>query len=554
MAYDRSYKSAAGKPRGVFANSGASSGSARNAEEAARACAAAFGAHKAAGANAASRNGGASTRESASRALSVSAAMQLAKGALEGVTVRLVGEISELSNKPGYKAVYFTVKDESASLPCMMWNNRFRAAGVQVTVGQLVELTGRFTLYAAKGRMNFDVFSLAPVGEGQLRLQVANLARKLSAEGLADPARKLPLPAYPLTLGLVTSPRGDAVHDVLRTLRRRFPVARVLFSGVAVEGPQAPAGIVEGMRAVVHAGAEVVLVVRGGGSYEDLMPFNDEFLARMIVKCPVPVVTGIGHEPDTSIADMVADVRASTPTAAAEAVSPARENLDALFGARRGSLDTCVRRVIEGSAAQVGRIASRPVFCDPNALLAPSAQGVDLYADRLSRALPASLDRDRAQVDRLRERLGSALPNALTLDAAAVQRQRERLTHALSQVVDAPTAQTQRARERLMRVMPQACERARVSLDHEQRRLLASGCQLLEPFRRQAGLSAAQLDALSPLAVLGRGYSIARDGDGGVVKSIEQAQAGQKLDVTVSDGVIECSVSGVRRAGADDIA
>ena len=105
-----------------------------------------------------------------------------------------------------------------------------------------------------------------------------------------------------------------------------------------------------------------------------------------------------------------------------------------------------------------------------------------------------------------------------------------------------------------MRVMPLACERARVSLDHEQRRLLASGCQLLEPFRRQAGLSAAQLDALSPLAVLGRGYSIARDGDGGVVKSIEQAQSGQKLDVTVSDGVIECSVSGVRRAGADDIA
>lgn len=549
MAYDRSYNGAAGGPRGVFADSGASAGPARNAEEAARACAAAFGAHKAAGANAASRNG-----EAASRAMSVSAAMQLAKGALEGVTVRLVGEISELSNKPGYKAVYFTVKDKSASLPCMMWNNRFRAAGVQVAVGQLVELTGRFTLYAAKGRMNFDVFSLAPVGEGQLRLQVANLARKLSAEGLADPARKLPLPAYPLTIGLVTSPRGDAVHDVLRTLRRRFPVARVLFSGVAVEGPQAPAGIVEGMRAVVHAGAEVVLVVRGGGSYEDLMPFNDEFLARMIVKCPVPVVTGIGHEPDTSIADMVADLRASTPTAAAEAVSPARENLEALFDARRSSLDACVQRALEGSAAQVGRFAGRPVFCDPNALLAASSQGVDLCADRLARALPASLDRDRAQADRLRERLSSALPNALTLDAAAVRRQRERLTQALSQVLDPPTSQTQRARERLVHVIPQACERTRMSLDHEQRRLRSAGCQLLEPFRRQAGLSAAQLDALSPLAVLGRGYSIARDGDGSVVKSVEQAKTGQPLDVTVSDGVIGCCVSGVRRAGVDDIA
>ena len=548
MVYGRSYNGAAGGSRGAFASSGGSGAPARNAEEAARACAAAFGARKAAGSNISSRSEGAASDASASRAMSVSAAMQLAKGALEGVTVRLVGEISELSNKPGYKAVYFTVKDKSASLPCMMWNNRFRAAGVQVAVGQLVELTGRFTLYAAKGRMNFDVFSLAPVGEGQLRLQVANLARKLSAEGLADPARKLPLPAYPLIIGLVTSPRGDAVHDVLRTLRRRFPVARVLFSGVAVEGPQAPAGIVEGMRAVVHAGAEVVLVVRGGGSYEDLMPFNDEFLARMIVKCPVPVVTGIGHEPDTSIADMVADVRASTPTAAAEAVSPARENLDALFRARQGSLDTCVLRALESCSAQVWRIASRPVFCDSSALLAASAQGVDLYADRLARALPASLDRDRAQVDRLRERLGAALPNALTSDAAAVQRQSERLTRALSQVVAMPASQTQRARERLLRAMPQACERERAALDNEQRRLRAAGRQLLEPFRRQAGLSAAQLDALSPLAVLGRGYSIARDSGGGVVKSVEQAQAGQKLDVTVSDGVIECDVSGVRRA------
>ena len=174
-----------------------------------------------------------------------------------------------------------------------------------------------------------------------------------------------------------------------------------------------------------------------------------------------------------------------------------------------------------------------------------------MFADRLARALPASLDRDRAQVDRLRERLGAALPNALTADATAVQRQRERLTRALSQVVVTPAAQTQRAHERLLRALPQACGQQRAVLDNEQRRLLASGRLLLEPFRRQAGLSAAQLDALSPLAVLGRGYSIARDGDGGVVKSVGQARAGQALDVTVSDGVIECSVSGVRRADED---
>ena len=166
------------------------------------------------------------TEEEAAPALSVSAAMGLAKNALEEVVVRLVGEVSEVNDKPGYKAVYFTVKDEKASLPCMMWMNRYQASGVALSVGALVELTGRFSLYAAKGRMNFDVFSVSLAGEGQLRLQVANLARELEAMGLMDPARKRPLPAYPETIGLVTSPRGAAVHDVLRTLRRRYPLAR----------------------------------------------------------------------------------------------------------------------------------------------------------------------------------------------------------------------------------------------------------------------------------------------------------------------------------------
>ena len=130
-------------------------------------------------------------------ALSVSAAMALAKGALEGVTVRLVGEVSEVSAKPGYKAVYFTVKDTAASLPCMMWNNRYQASGVTLRVGALVELTGRFTLYAAKGRMNFDVFSVALAGEGNLRMQVADRARRLAAEGLTDAARKRAVPEFP---------------------------------------------------------------------------------------------------------------------------------------------------------------------------------------------------------------------------------------------------------------------------------------------------------------------------------------------------------------------
>lgn len=423
-------------------------------------------------------------------ALSVSGAMALAKGALEGVTVRLVGEVSEVSNKPGYKAVYFTVKDQRAALPCMMWNNRFQASGVRLAVGQLVELTGRFTLYAPKGRMNFDVFSIALAGEGNLRMQVANLARKLEAEGLMAPARKRPVPAYPALVGLVTSPRGAAVHDVLRTLRRRFPLARVLVAGVAVEGSNAPAGIVEGMRAVVRAGAEVVLVVRGGGSFEDLMPFNDEGLARMIAKCPVPVVTGIGHEPDTSIADMVADLRASTPTAAAEAVSPARESLGRLFEARSSSLRASMSRALDRAGAEVRRCATRPLFCDAQLLYATEAQMLDLASDQ-------------------RERLACALPASL--------------------------------------------DRSRTRLEHERERLASCGGALVPRFGQQAALAAARLHDLSPLAVLGRGYAIARTEDGAVVKSVEAAPPGTAVDVAVADGVLACRVEQARRVDTEII-
>ena len=445
----------------------------------------------------------AATVQEGGQALSVSAAMSIAKDALEGLTLRVLGEVSQVSDKPGYKAVYFTIKDEKAALPCMMWNNRYRSAGLRLEVGQLVELTGRFTLYAAKGRMNFDVFSVELAGEGRLRMQVANLARKLEAEGLMSPARKRPIPDCPATIGLVTSPRGAAVHDVLRTLRRRFPVARVLLAGVPVEGAHAPEGIAAGMRCVAEAGAEVVLVVRGGGSFEDLMPFNDEGLARAIAACPVPVVTGIGHEPDTTIADMVADRRASTPTAAAEAVSPARESLEARFASQARTMAACTERSIERASARLSAAASRPVFKDPDALLADDSQALDAARDRLFRAIPANLDRDAARLDDRRARLARALPLALDRDRAAL-------------------------------------DRSRVQLG-------ARGDALLARFREQMGIAAAQLEGLSPLAVLGRGYAIARDGEGAIVKKVESAPPGTELDVTVSDGLLNCRVEATQR-------
>lgn len=447
--------------------------------------------------------------EKSSRALSVSAALSLAKGALEGVSVRIIGEVSEVSAKAGYKAVYFTVKDKTASLPCMMWNNRYSASGIKLEVGTLVELTGRFSLYAAKGRMNFDVSSISLAGEGNLRLQVDQLARRLEAEGLMDANRKRVIPEFPLTIGLVTSPRGAAVHDVLRTLRRRFPLARVLLAGVPVEGAQAPAEIIEGMRVVVHAGAEVVLVVRGGGSFEDLMPFNDEKLARTISRCPVPVVTGIGHEPDTTIADMVADLRASTPTAAAEAISPARESLESMLEVRGRSLAVCIDRTIEQTKACIRERAAHPVLYDSNLLFAADAQALDYASEHLFRDFPLRL-----------------------------QQSEEGLLHQC---------------ERLRRALPMVVERESMRVEHQNTRLRAVGDSIVSRFDQQKALMAARLHDLSPLAVLERGFSITRTTSGVLVKDVETAPKGTPIDVTVQNGVLTCLVEQVRRVDTETI-
>ena len=409
--------------------------------------------------------------------LSVSQAMNMAQHALESVAVRLVGEVSEVNVKSGYKAAYFTVKDTAASLPCMMWNNRYRASGVELMVGQLVELTGRFTLYAAKGRMNFDVFSIALSGEGELRMKVANIAKRLQAEGLTAPERKRPIPKMPERIGLVTSPRGAAVHDVLRTLRGRFPIAEVFLAGVPVEGPNAAEGIAAGINCVVEAGAQVVLVVRGGGSFENLMPFNDEALARCIAACPVPVITGIGHEVDTTIADMVSDKRVPTPTAAAQEASPAPEAIVQFMDRWRASLGTSTNTTIDRLRARLESYAQRPFFEDPHLLFRDEGMALDYAAERLARVLPTAVARNR---DELAQRNAS---------------------------------------------------------------LIREGSRLTKRFATQIAAGAARLEDLSPLGILARGYSITRDGEGQLVRHIDQAPPGASVRVDIADGTLNCTVN-----------
>ncbi|MCF0104458.1 MAG: exodeoxyribonuclease VII large subunit [Eggerthellaceae bacterium] len=309
--------------------------------------------------------------------MSVSEAMALAKSQLEAVRVCIIGEVSEFDFKPGYSALYFTIKDTDSSLPCLIWVNQYKSLGIDVELGSMVQVTGKFSLYAAKGRMNFLATHIVLTGEGTLRQMVADRAKRLQATGLFDADHKRPIPQYSEKIGLVTSPRGAAVHDVIRTLNRRFPLATIYFAGVPVEGTKAPRFLMQGMKTVVDAGVDLVLLVRGGGSYEDLMPFNDESLAKTIYRCPVPVVTGIGHEPDMSIADMVADLQASTPTAAAECASQNQSELIVQWSSYKARMDKCLLNNLKIAENFFQSCAGRAYFKDPQSLFIQPAMHLD---------------------------------------------------------------------------------------------------------------------------------------------------------------------------------
>jgi len=429
--------------------------------------------------------------------------MRLAKGALEQIAARVVGEVSDCTVKPGYKAVYFTIRDEYSVMPCLMWRDAFDQSGIDLRAGALVEVAGSFTAYPPKGRMQFQVRSISLAGEGALRLQVAALARRLEAEGLMLDVRKRPLPRFPRAIGLVTSPRGKAVHDVIRTLRRRFPAAELVIAGVQVEGDGAIAAIVEGLRLVGEApGVEVAILCRGGGSYEDLMPFNDEQVARAVVSCPVPVVTGIGHEPDTSIADMVADLRASTPTAAAEAVVPACDEVAAQLDVTARLLASALEHVVRRAESRLQLVADRPMFCDRSWLLAQKMQMLDALASQLAKAIPERVRRDREAVTRNRLRLQHVAPGLFTRHEMRIRSVRDRLR--------------------------------------------IEGPRVTERASRSLGLAAARLEELSPLKILGRGYAVCYDEAGReVVRAATDVAVGDRVRVRVASGSLGCLVESV---------
>jgi len=344
------------------------------------------------------------------------------RGLLESEYPR-VAVVGEVSNCRKYSSghIYFTLKDEEAQLASVCWRSTASRLRVVLADGMRVIVSGRLTVYEARGQYQMVVDSVREAGRGDLQLAFERLKEKLEAEGLFDPARKQPLPRFPLTIAVITSPTGAAVRDVVSTLERRWPCARVLLLPVHVQGEMASGEIAAALELAGRArDLDVVIVGRGGGSLEDLWAFNEERTARAIAACPVPVVSAVGHETDFTIADFVADVRAATPTAAAEIVAPILDDV-------MGALDLSLERMARGVSTRVrlmqsrlselvrsyalGRIRSR---------IEQALQSVDYHTERLQRGTASALEARRTGLNALSTRLGDLDPRAVLARGYAI--------------------------------------------------------------------------------------------------------------------------------------
>jgi exodeoxyribonuclease VII large subunit len=326
--------------------------------------------------------------------------------------LRITGEIS------GFKAYpsghwYFTLKDSGAQVSCVMWRGRAERSRFRPHDGDAVIAAGAITLYEVRGQYQLDVALLQPTGEGVLFQEFLRLKAQLELEGLFEPLRKRPLPAFPQRVALVTSPAGAALRDMLNILRRRCPLIDVILVPTAVQGLDAPPQIVAALRAAASQSPDVIILARGGGSLEDLWCFNDEDVVRAIAASPVVVVSGVGHETDFTLADFAADLRAPTPSAAAELVAPDMEQLQVQVSGLAARLAGALMLAVRDRRWALAQQAARLRGLSPLAQLRAAQQRVDDLQARAASALGYRVSLDRQRLRGLTQALNTISPLAV---------------------------------------------------------------------------------------------------------------------------------------------
>jgi exodeoxyribonuclease VII large subunit len=415
--------------------------------------------------------------------------------------VRVEGEVSGL-RRSGNGHLYFSLKDAEAQLDCVLFSREAKQLKFSLQEGMAVRCRGRLTLYEARGKFQMSVATIEPTGAGALALAFEQLKQRLGAEGLFDEARKRPLPFLPRRIGVVTSASGAVIRDIVHVAHRRFPIA-ILLAATPVQGDGAALGIAAGIRRLeAVADVDVIIVARGGGSLEDLWAFNEEPVARAIFACRVPVISAVGHETDFTIADFVADLRAPTPSAAAERAVPLLTDLVEELSALRRRGGRALAGAVRHARYELERAQTR--LGDPRRLLDERRQRLDEQVERGRRVLARRLGAARTDLKSVEIRLHRAHPHR------RIAEQRNTLAA---------------MRHRLDTALHPALVRRRHAIE------AARG----------------KLEALSPMRVLERGFSLTQRADGRVLTSATDVQPGERITVRVHDGGIDATVDGTRK-------
>jgi exodeoxyribonuclease VII large subunit len=442
--------------------------------------------------------------------LSVSALTGLIKGALAEAfpAVWVKGELSGFKRYPSGH-LYFSLKDESALLGCVMWKSRTGRLAFEPQDGLEVEAFGSISVYEPQGRYQLVVDEMRPAGVGALLLAFEELKKRLAAEGLFDAARKQPLPRYPARIGLVTSPAGAAVRDLVKVLRARWPAIQIVLAPVRVQGEGAAAEIAAAVQRFDRYGrVDLLIVGRGGGSLEDLWAFNEEIVVRAIAACRLPVISAVGHEVDVTLADFAADVRAATPSNAAEIAVPSRAEVARLVAQARERLERALRSALGERRRRLEALTARYGFRRQEEALGHLQQRVDELLERLRGAAAGVLVRAREHLAAVVARYGlRTWPGTLAARREDVAALREQL--------DAAAVQTALAR------------------------------------RTRFTAFADRLRALSPRLVLERGYCLVRAPDGTFVRAAAALAVGERLTIEFARGEADARVEDVRPGGDD---